>query len=532
MRALRRHSDDSSSSTSGQPNLLRRIPHHTMNQSHSSASTFRRTSLTTSVVSSIHSNHTNSIDKPQRQQNFGGMARFENMEEELLRTKKSHAFAMREIGIMRTRLKVLEKECKKKDQQIDELVKDDPGSKSEQKLRQLSLKRKVIQYERALREKSEEVAKLLSDRNVAKAAETRQRMEKLETECSRLKRHLNESVPEADFLKEKDQYMDIIANLTEENMQMRQIIGKYQSEKSEEILRDADHDLTDETLIKNLKNYALSQKAGAQQCRKALDRLLKQRNAIQHKPVAARSVSAAPLRRKIMQKRPLAKTQSEATKDRSKSTDFALGRVSQQQMSAPEYGNDEEGKEFMLPTNFKGYAMYRNAIDSEDSSIDEEEPDQDQNAQNGTINYMESEPSSGSDLPQELYDAKGRIYLLEMDEVHGDGVTTDYMHDLPDSDGQLTTEDSVDDGDDVTLVGFKKDDNDVVSGRNDERLEEVRNRLEIIEIESDGPTQTGVMESWFQNADVTEHKKESAVTAFVRAVKCHVLRQKMANVRK
>uniref|UniRef100_A0A1I7SS21 Coiled-coil domain containing 167 n=1 Tax=Bursaphelenchus xylophilus TaxID=6326 RepID=A0A1I7SS21_BURXY len=53
------------------------------------------------------------------------MARLENMEEELLRTKKSHSFAMREISIMRTRLKVLEKECKKKDQQIDELMKDE-----------------------------------------------------------------------------------------------------------------------------------------------------------------------------------------------------------------------------------------------------------------------------------------------------------------------------------------------------------------------------------------------------------------------
>lgn len=49
----------------------------------------------------------------------------DNLQEELLRTKKVHAFTTREVSILRTRIKILEKECKKKDQQIDDLLKDD-----------------------------------------------------------------------------------------------------------------------------------------------------------------------------------------------------------------------------------------------------------------------------------------------------------------------------------------------------------------------------------------------------------------------
>uniref|UniRef100_A0A1I7SHT9 PH domain-containing protein n=1 Tax=Bursaphelenchus xylophilus TaxID=6326 RepID=A0A1I7SHT9_BURXY len=393
-----------------------------------------------------------------------------------------------------------------------------PISKSEQKIRHLSLKRKVVQYERALREKSEEVAKLLSDRNVAKAAETRQRMEKLEAECARLKRHLNESVPESEFLREKDQYMDIIANLTEENMQMRQIIGKYQNEKSEEILRDADNGLSDEALLNDLRNYALSQKADAQNYRRALDRLIKQRHSapIPTKP-KIRSASAAPVRRKIFNKKPLAKTQSEAIKEsRSKSTDVlnqVRRRVSEQQMSAPELPKHEEmGKEFLLPTGHKGYAMYRHAIDSDDSEVDDEENHDNSHDYNGGLHhadYNESELSSGStsDLPQELYDAKGRIYFVEKDGEGGilSGTTPEYMPDLPDGDTGTPTEESQDYGDDITLVNYK----DELDGESTRRVEvrKVQEKREIVEIESDGPTEKGViMESWFDNADITGYQ--------------------------
>jgi 3-methyladenine DNA glycosylase Tag len=74
-------------------------------------------------------------------------------------------------------------------------------------------------------------SKLLNDRNVVKASENAQQLERLEAECTRLKRFLSKSVPESEFLREKQQYIDIIAQLTEENMAMRKIIGEYEQQE-------------------------------------------------------------------------------------------------------------------------------------------------------------------------------------------------------------------------------------------------------------------------------------------------------------
>lgn len=71
--------------------------------------------------------------------------------------------------------------------------------------------------------------KLLSDRNVAKAAETRHQLDQLNIECVRLKKHLSQSVPEADVIREKNQYMDILGQLIEENVWMRKMIGELKN---------------------------------------------------------------------------------------------------------------------------------------------------------------------------------------------------------------------------------------------------------------------------------------------------------------
>lgn len=69
----------------------------------------------------------------------------------------------------------------------------------------------------------------MSDRNVVKAAETRNQLDQLQLECVRLKKHLEKSVPESEFIKEKNQYMEIIAQLIDENVVMRKMLGELKN---------------------------------------------------------------------------------------------------------------------------------------------------------------------------------------------------------------------------------------------------------------------------------------------------------------
>uniref|UniRef100_A0A915E7W6 Uncharacterized protein n=1 Tax=Ditylenchus dipsaci TaxID=166011 RepID=A0A915E7W6_9BILA len=69
---------------------------------------------------------------------------------------------------MRTKLRIAEKECKRKEKEIGDLL---PTLQYEERLQLNSLKKRILQLERALRSKTEENEYLLSDRNVAKAAE-------------------------------------------------------------------------------------------------------------------------------------------------------------------------------------------------------------------------------------------------------------------------------------------------------------------------------------------------------------------------
>nr|CAD2177100.1 unnamed protein product [Meloidogyne enterolobii] len=67
----------------------------------------------------------------------------------------------------------------------------------------MALKRKILLYERLLKEKTRENTKLLEDKKIVEASETRKLTEKLENECQRLRVHLAQSVPETEFLKRK-----------------------------------------------------------------------------------------------------------------------------------------------------------------------------------------------------------------------------------------------------------------------------------------------------------------------------------------
>uniref|UniRef100_A0A915EN20 Uncharacterized protein n=1 Tax=Ditylenchus dipsaci TaxID=166011 RepID=A0A915EN20_9BILA len=110
------------------------------------------------------------------------MSSVNDLREELLKTKKAHSMALRDNSFMRTKLRIAEKECKRKEKEIGNLLSSDQANSSK--------------YE-------EENEYLLSDRNVAKAAENRHMLGKMETECNRLKNHLSQSIPEGEFLREK-----------------------------------------------------------------------------------------------------------------------------------------------------------------------------------------------------------------------------------------------------------------------------------------------------------------------------------------
>jgi hypothetical protein len=71
----------------------------------------------------------------------------------------------------------------------------------------------------------------MADKNVVQATESRKQLDKMEGECQRLRTHLAQSVPEAEFLREKDQYLAIINRLVEENMHLRQVIGEFEQRR-------------------------------------------------------------------------------------------------------------------------------------------------------------------------------------------------------------------------------------------------------------------------------------------------------------
>lgn len=67
------------------------------------------------------------------------------------------------------------------------------------------------------------------------------------------------SVPESEFLREKHQYMDIIGQLTEENVVMRKMIGQL---KANQDPKSAvfEQELNEEAMMVEMKNLAILKK--------------------------------------------------------------------------------------------------------------------------------------------------------------------------------------------------------------------------------------------------------------------------------
>nr|CAD2124811.1 unnamed protein product [Meloidogyne enterolobii] len=137
----------------------------------------------------------------------------------------------------------------------------------------MALKRKILLYERLLKEKTRENTKLLEDKKIVEASETRKLTEKLENECQRLRVHLAQSVPETEFLKEKDQYLTIINRLIDENMHLRQVVGKFEHKRkeSEKLLTELGGG---EALVRQFRTMSINTRKQANFYKKALNNLM------------------------------------------------------------------------------------------------------------------------------------------------------------------------------------------------------------------------------------------------------------------
>lgn len=231
------------------------------------------------------------------------MMNAEDLRQQLLQLKKAHTLALRDNVQCRTRLRIAERECKRREAEMQRLLSmvswqngtastnssmANGGAKRngtngaiavsqsarDTRIELATLKRKVLLYERMLHEKNRENSKLLENKNVVQATEARKLAEKLELECQRLRTHLAQSVPEAEFLREKDQYLGIINRLVEENMQLRQTIGEFEQRR-----RESEKLLTElgggEALVRQFRHSSILSRKQATFYKNALDNLLK-----------------------------------------------------------------------------------------------------------------------------------------------------------------------------------------------------------------------------------------------------------------
>ncbi|KAI6200956.1 hypothetical protein M3Y96_00789800 [Aphelenchoides besseyi] len=488
-----------------------------------------------SNLSSKH--HYKSVDRLHRSNR---MDQVDNLQEELLKTKKVHAFASREASLLRTRVKILEKECKKKDQQIDELLREDQFvSKSEQRIETNALKRKVLQFERALREKTEEVAKLNNDREVVKAVDSRRQIEKLELECARLRKHLSESIPETEYFREKQQYIEIINQLTEENIEMRKIIGDFEDEQRAVFSGQfAQNEFDEEAFMHLLRDEALTQKQDAETYKRALNSLINKklkRNDNRGSPWSEKmgaksrqqhrktSISPRPTQSNYVGNRkkkfPLRTkpVPSKINALRSKSIETSVqqphGRLSRQfsdnhiersgNSNCADVEDTEIGKEVLMPVYRKKRTavMYRNAIDSDSSAQSPASNGLPKNLSGGVSpSTTETQiQSDGNEMPIEVYDTKGNIYLIQAEEGdNGESEDTECQE-------EINSEHMTADHNEAnhSLMGIVYNN----------PQSEIDSLLDVNSIES-------------------ESEEDQCAHSFIQVLGCHLLRTKMYQVRK
>uniref|UniRef100_A0A914CM44 Lebercilin domain-containing protein n=1 Tax=Acrobeloides nanus TaxID=290746 RepID=A0A914CM44_9BILA len=148
----------------------------------------------------------------------------DDLRDELLAVKRDYAAVLRENAVLKTRLKIASKEIKHKSEEMKNLLEQQSGSATSLQIQINSLKRKVLQYETSLNEKSNEINNLLADKKLADATETRKKLEKLEKECRKLKQELRDSIPMNEFFKERHHYTERLNRLTTENLELQKLM--------------------------------------------------------------------------------------------------------------------------------------------------------------------------------------------------------------------------------------------------------------------------------------------------------------------
>uniref|UniRef100_A0AC34QHB2 Uncharacterized protein n=1 Tax=Panagrolaimus sp. JU765 TaxID=591449 RepID=A0AC34QHB2_9BILA len=228
----------------------------------------RSKSVNNSFLASVNST-TEQAYKP------GPLLTEDDLREELVQLKRQYGLLTKEHGVLKTHLQVATNDLKKRELEIENLLQDPMTmTKAQEQLELNSLKRKVIQYERAMREKSEEILKLLNDKNVINASENRQKLEKLEKDYEKLKYRLGKSVPQAELEAEKSRLAELIESLQHENNELHQILSTF-FQDAENGLFAGDNGFQDTELLEKLRQEAAKRKSEVEQYQKALTALIR-----------------------------------------------------------------------------------------------------------------------------------------------------------------------------------------------------------------------------------------------------------------
>ncbi|KAE9553717.1 hypothetical protein FO519_003072 [Halicephalobus sp. NKZ332] len=202
----------------------------------------------------------------------------EDLRGELIQLKRRYGLLSKEHAVLKTHLQVASNDLKKRENEIENLLQDPvTPTKYQEQLELNSLKRRVIQYERAMREKSEEISKLLSDKDLFNATQNRQKLEKLEKDYEKLKYRLGKSVPHAELEAEKTRLSELIESLHRENNELYQILSTFFQDAENGVFLDGTG-MRDTKLLAKMKEEAAARKSEVEYYQKALATLIRDRS--------------------------------------------------------------------------------------------------------------------------------------------------------------------------------------------------------------------------------------------------------------
>uniref|UniRef100_A0A914P300 Uncharacterized protein n=1 Tax=Panagrolaimus davidi TaxID=227884 RepID=A0A914P300_9BILA len=150
-------------------------------------------------------------------------------------------------------------------------------TKSQEQLELNSLKRKIIQYERALREKTQEINNLMGDKSVFSATETKQKMQKLEDDCAKLKHRLGKSVPYVELEAERTKLAEMIETLQRENEELHHMLEGVYQENENNTLLDA-NGMKDPKMLSKLREEAATRMNEVEYYQRALSSLIREKS--------------------------------------------------------------------------------------------------------------------------------------------------------------------------------------------------------------------------------------------------------------